>query len=136
MKILMVMISSALVCFAQAGRSELFGLVQDPMGLPVSAAKIQAEEQSTHARFTGISDMRGEYHLIGLPPGQYVLTVEQPGFHTYRHSGITLRLEDRTALNVKLEIGQPAESVEVTGEAPLLETATGQVGFHVDEKKV
>src|SRR6202035_255270 len=71
-----------------------------------------------------------------LPAGRYVLTVEQPGFHMYRQSGITLRLADRTALDVKLEVGQPTQSVEVTAAAPLLQTASGEVSLHVEEKKI
>ncbi len=82
-------------CFGQAGRAELFGTIQDPSDLAVWKAKVQAEEQATMARFTAASDERGEYHLLGLPPGEYLLTVEQPGFRTYRQSGITLRIADR-----------------------------------------
>ena len=136
MRTSIALLLGAASCFGQAGRAELFGTIQDPSGLAVAKAKVQAEEAATAARFTTLSDERGEYHLIGLAAGQYVLTVEQPGFRTYRQSGITLRIDDRTALTVKLEIGQPAQAVDVTAEAPLLETATGQVGFHVDEQKV
>ena len=78
-------------------------------------------------RYSAVSDERGEYHVLGLPAGQYVLTVEQPGFRMYRQSGITLRLGDRTALDVKLQVGQPSQSVEVTAAAPLLQTASGEV---------
>src|SRR5258708_39539202 len=99
--------------FAQAGRAELFGMIQDPSALGVPKAKVEAEDQSTMARYAAIADERGEYHVLGLPSGQYVVTVQQPGFRMYRRSGIMLRLGDRVALDVKLEIGQPAQSVEV-----------------------
>src|ERR1700674_2077277 len=98
------LILASTLCFGQAGRSELSGSVQDPSGLPVPNAKVEAENQATMARYAAVSDERGEYHILGLPAGQYVLTVEQPGFHTYRQWGITLRLADRTAIDVKLEV--------------------------------
>jgi hypothetical protein len=123
-------------CFGQAGRAELFGAIQDPSGLPVARAKVQAEDQATMVRYSAVSDERGEYHVLGLPAGLYVLTVEQPGFHLYRQSGITLRLADRTAIDVKLEVGQPSQSVEVTAAAPLLQTASGEVNLHVEEEKI
>ena len=88
------------LCFGQAGRAELFGTIRDPSGLPVPTAKVAAEDQATMARYPVVSDERGEYHIVGLPAGRYVLTVEQPGFHIYRQSGITLRLADRTAIDV------------------------------------
>ena len=55
--------------------------------------------------------------------------MEQHGFRTFRQSGITLRLGDQTALDVMLEVGQPAELVEVNAEASLLQTATGESAF-------
>jgi hypothetical protein len=123
-------------CFGQAGRAELFGAIHDPAGLPVLKAKVQAQDQSTAVRYSVIAGERGEYHILGLPAGQYVLTVEQPGFHTYRQSGIVLRLADRTMLDVKLEVGQPAQSIDVTAAAPLLQTASGEVSTNMDEIKI
>src|SRR5690349_10223130 len=92
-----------LSCIAQAGRAELFGGIRDPGGLVVPKARVEAEDQSTKVRYSAVSDDRGEYHLLGLPASQYLLTVEQPGFRTYRRSGIVLRLADRVALDVMLE---------------------------------
>jgi hypothetical protein len=130
------LILASTLCFGQAGRAELSGAVQDPSGLPVPNAKVEAEDQATMVRYSAGSDERGEYHILGLPAGQYVLTVEQPGFHMYRQSGITLRLADRTVIDVKLDFGLPSQSVEVTAAAPLLQTARGEVSTNVDEEKI
>src|SRR5665213_367390 len=122
--------AAALPCFAQAGRAELFGTVHDPSGLPIAKAKVTLEEQSTAARFEVASDARGEYHLLGLPAGQYQLTIEQPGFQLYQQTGVVLRIGDQTELDVKLQIGQPTESVKVEAEASLLAASNGSVGYH------
>src|SRR5215813_11565818 len=121
---------------AQAGRAELFGVIRDASGLPVPGASVQAEDQATMAHYSATSDERGEYHLLGLPGSNYVVTVEQPGFRMYRQSGITLRLAERTALDIQLQIGEISQTVEVTAAAPLLQTASGEVSMNVDEKKV
>ena len=123
-------------CFGQAGQAELFGNIQDPSGLPVPSAKVQAQDQATMNTFVTLSDIRGDYHLLGLPAGQYVFTVEQPGFRTHHQSGITLRLSDQISLNVRLEVGQLTQTVEVNAAAPLLQTASGEVSFHVDQTRV
>src|ERR1700687_4765266 len=99
----------AVPVFGQAGKAQLFGTIQDPSGLAVPQARVQAEDQATMAHYPSASNERGEYRLLGLPAGEYVLTVEQPGFKTYKQSGITLRIEDKIAVDVKLEIGQPSE---------------------------
>lgn len=130
------LMSTSALCFGQAGRAELFGRIQDPVGLPVPAAKVETEDQATMVKYSAVSDERGEYHVLGLPPGQYVLTVERAGFLTYRQSGITLRLGNRTALDINLEVGQPAQSVEVTAATPLLQTASGDLSLNVEEEKI
>ena len=123
-------------CFGQAGRAELFGTILDPSNSAVPNAKVQAEDQATMVRYSATSDERGEYHILGLPAGQFVLTVEQPGFRMYRQTGITLRLGDQTLIDAKLEIGQPTQSVDVNAAASLLQTASGGVGQNVDEEKI
>jgi len=138
LKVLLILspMLAATLCFGQAGKAELFGTIQDPSGLAVPKAKVEVEDQATMVRYSAVSDERGEYHLLGLPAGQYVLSVEQPGFRTYRQSGITLRLGDRTGLDVKLDIGQPSQTMEVTSAAPVLQTASGEVSLNVEEKKI
>jgi hypothetical protein len=134
--ILAVAVLVPIRAFAQAGRAELFGVIRDASGLPVPGAVVQAEDQGTMVRYSGTSDERGEYHLVGLPASNYVVTVEQPRFRTYRQSGLTLRLAERVPLDVTLEIGQASQTVEVTAAAPVLQTGSGEVGMNMDEKKV
>ncbi|MGH9664749.1 MAG: carboxypeptidase-like regulatory domain-containing protein, partial [Bryobacteraceae bacterium] len=124
------------ICWGQAGRAEVSGTIRDPGGLPAANAKVEAEDQATMARYGASSDERGEYHILGLPAGNYVLTVELRGFRLYRQSGIALRLGDQAAIDVKLEVGQPSQTVDVTAAAPLLQTASGEVSLNVDEKKI
>ncbi len=124
------------ICFGQAGRGELFGLIQDPSGLAIPRAKVVVEAQATLAKYSAFSDERGEYHVLGLAAGQYVVTVKFPGFRPYRLFGLTLRLSDRVSLNVKLEIGNPGESLEVRSTAPLLQTGSGEMSLNVDEHKI
>lgn len=135
MRILVGFLLCALPMLGQAGRAELFGVVRDPSGLAVMGARVQAEETATGAKFAALTDGRGEYHLLGLPGGQYRLAVEQPGFRPYRHAGISLRLGDRVALDVGLVIGPADQSVNVSAAASLLQAAGGDVSFNVDEKR-
>ena len=56
-----VLILSAGTCLGQAGRAELFGAIQDPAGLAVAQAKVEAEDQATMARYSALSDERGDF---------------------------------------------------------------------------
>jgi hypothetical protein len=130
------LICGAACCYGQAGRAELSGVVRDPSRLAVTQARVAAEDQATSVRYSATSDERGAYHILGLPAGRYILTVEKQGFRTYRQSGITLRLADASEIDVQLELGQPAESVDVTAATPLLQTATAAVGFNAGARKI
>src|SRR5215475_5847141 len=127
----LAILATSLPCFGQAGKAELFGTLQDPQGLPVGGANVTCAEPATGARFEVVTDDQGAYHLLGLAAGDYVLSVEKPGFSPYRQEGITLRIGDQTRLDVKLAIGEAAQSVEVNAQATLLETASGSVSYHV-----
>lgn len=131
-----VLFLASALCLGQAGRAELFGTILDPAGLPVPKAKVEAEDQATMAQYSATSNGRGEYHILGLPAGQYILTVQVSGFRRYRQSGITLRLGDRTVINATLEVGQPTQSVNVTAAAPLLQAASSEVSLNVDKKTI
>src|SRR5579885_1503318 len=121
--------------FGQAGKAELSGRIVDPSHLAVPGAEVQLEDAATSAKFSTQADERGDYHLLGLPAGEFVLTVEQRGFRTYRQSGITLRIADHTQVDVTLELGEEAQSIDVNAQAPLLQAVTGEVSNNVDQTK-
>ncbi len=123
-------------CFAQGGRTDLTGTIHDPASLPVAHAHVEAEDSATAIRYAADSDGRGEYHLLGLPAGRYALTVSREGFQTWHQTDITLRMANRATLDVRLEIGQPSQRVDVAATTALLQTASGEVSLNVDEKKI
>ena len=94
MRTVLILLVAAAPGLGQAGKAELFGTILDPSGLAVPAAQVQAEDQATKVRFAASTNERGEYHLLGLPAGEYVVTVEREGFRTYQRAGITLRMAD------------------------------------------
>lgn len=129
-------LAASSLCHAQSGKAELMGSVADPSARPVSAARVELKNQATEAAFRAISDGRGEYHLVGVPAGSYILSVSKEGFDTYRQSGIVLRLDDRVNLDVALTVGEISQTVSVNAQAPLLQTESGSVSFGVDSRRV
>jgi hypothetical protein len=119
---------------AQVATAELFGKVHDPSGLAVREVRVVAQDSQTGALFKGVSNNEGEYHLIGLPPAEYTMSAEMAGFEPWRRTFL-LRLADRVALDMTLEI-RHRDLLSVDEAAPLLETATGAVSFHIDQKKL
>jgi hypothetical protein len=133
---LVLLAAASLPSFAQAGKAELFGSVQDPQNLGVPNANVTCIESATGARFDVVTDDHGSYHLLGLAAGHYVLTVEKPGLRPHRQQGITLRIGDQTRLDVHLEVGPTSQSVDVHGKTTLLETANGAVNYHASQPQL
>ncbi len=122
--------------YGQAGRAELFGSVQDPSGLPLASAALELREQATNATYKVQSSTEGDFHFSALPPGMYRLNAGKPGFRTVNRDGIQLRVAGRVSIDLTLAVGDAAETVEVNGAAPLLESNTGTVSFALDQKRI
>jgi hypothetical protein len=123
-------------CYGQSGKAELFGTVRDPSDLPVSNAEVTAQDVGTNAQFTAATNDRGDYHLLGLAAGSYLLIVDKAGFREYRQAGVQLRIGDQVSQDVRLSVGELSQAIEVHGEASPLQTASGSVDFGVDENRV
>jgi len=127
---------SVVQAFAQAGRAELFGTVRDPAGLPVTGVKVEALEQETGWLARRTTTDTGQFHFFALPPGSYSLTASKPQFATLHRTGVELRVADRIALDLVLQVGELSESVDVKAAAPLLQTTSGTENFVADQTKV
>lgn len=121
---------------AQVATAELSGSVLDSSGAAVAGAKVTATNVATNLAHETVSDSGGNYILSFLQPGQYTLSAEAGGFRKLVQSGITLQINQQARVNLTLEVGQVAETMEVTGQAPLLESESSSLGTVVTQKLV
>jgi hypothetical protein len=133
---LFILLFVPLLLNAQEYRATLLGVVTDPTGATVPEATVTAVNMETSVRTVTKTNNDGSYVIPLLLPGRYAMQVEHPGFKTFERSPIELRLNDRTRLDVELQVGQVSDRVTVTAEAPLLETASSNRGEIVDNRKV
>lgn len=132
-------LAGALACqpaAAQESRATLIGIVSDPLGALVSGAKVTATNVDTGASAGSVTNHSGAYEIPYLLPGPYRLTVEMAGFKKTVRDGVELRVNDRVPIDFTLELGDVAESVQVTAEAPLIESTTASIGMVMDERRV
>src|SRR5262249_32955540 len=92
------------------------------------SAKVVVVNTETNFKFEGLTNQDGYYYVPYLRPGTYRVTVEATGFKKYVRDGIQLRTNDEPRIDVKLEVGNVTESVEVQAAASLLETETAVAG--------
>src|SRR5262245_28717935 len=107
---------------AQVASAELRGSILDSTGAAVGGAKVVALNTQTGVARDTISDATGNYVITLLPPGDYQITAEASGFRKLVQSGITLQINQQARLDLALQLGQVSETVEVTAQAPLLDS--------------
>ncbi len=113
--------------FAQTESGRIQGSVTDNVGGALGGATITVTEISTNRAITAQTDTQGEFSFLALNPGRYRIEVTQANFKTSRQE-ITLEVQQVAVLNFTLEPGGVTEIVEVTTDAPLVESATSSVG--------
>lgn len=121
---------------AQVASAELSGVILDASGAAVANAKVTVTNTGTNREHNTTSDAMGAYKVQLLPPGDYVVAVEAPGFRRLVRSGITLQVNQQSQLDLTLQLGQTSEVMEVTEQAPLLESESSVLGTVVNEKLV
>lgn len=121
-------------CFAQ--NAQLSGRVLDPSGAAVVGARVELTQTDTNVVRAASTQESGFYVFPNVLPGRYVVTVGAPGFKQARSNAIVLDTGFSRAYDVTLELGAAAESIEVTAQAPLLETGTSSVGQLIERATV
>src|SRR5215471_6205243 len=114
--------------FGQIVNASLTGTVTDPTGAAVPEASVSTTDTATGIVSKAVSDPTGAYNFPSLHPSTYSLTVEKTGFKSTVLSGITLQVDQKAVVDVQLQVGEVTTSVEVSGSAPLVQTATASVG--------
>jgi hypothetical protein len=131
-----VIVLLSLRCSAQATSAELSGTVQDASGAVVPGAQVTANNIATNIAHSTHSGKNGDYVLTQLPPGDYTVTVDAPGFSKLVQSGLNLQVNQQARLDLTLKIGQQSETVEVTSHPPLLESESSSIGTVVGQQMV
>jgi hypothetical protein len=114
--------------WSQVATGSLSGTVVDAVGAAIPGAAVVAKNEATGVEFKTESSEAGLYVFATLPTGVYGVTAEKTGFKKSVRSGIEIRIATRQELDVRMEIGEVQQTVEVTGEAQLLETVSTQRG--------
>ncbi len=134
--ILLLLIAGSTVISAQSFVGSLRGLVQDPGGAIIAGANITLTNEATGVSRATVSNASGEYVFSQIEPANYTLAGEAPGFKKLERKGVVIGTQENVSVDLKMEIGQVSESVEVTTEVPLIENATASNGQVLNSQQV
>ena len=135
-----ILVTLAVVLTATTGRAQTFtgsiaGTVKDPGDLVLPGVTVTTTNVNTGQVRTVVSGSGGEFIFPGLQPGEYQVDAELAGFTKKSMTSITVQVNQRVEVPIRLEVGQVTETVSVVGGVTLVDT-TATVGQVIEERRV
>ncbi len=126
--LLALSVLGASLALGQVATGSLGGTVVDANGASVPGAKVTATNVATNLKIETTTTDAGLYVFPTLKTDVYTIVVEKAGFKRLNRSNIEIRIAQRLDLDLKLEVGDVQQTIDVTADAPLLETSTSERG--------
>ena len=136
LKVMGLMLLVPALASSQTFQGGVRGAVRDADGGVLPGTTVTLTNAQTGASRTSVTNDRGEYVFASVAPGTYNLSVELSGFAPFRREGLEIGVATQLVQDVSLQVGGIAESVTVTGETPLIETATASVASAIDKAQL
>src|SRR5579871_3133412 len=127
-RVFIAALTASTFLFAQTPTASVLGTVQDSTGGLIAGATVKIRNSGSGEMREILSDGRGEFTAAQLTPGRYDIFIEKSGFRGLRETGIELQVDQSARLRFQLEIGSVSESVNVTADAPLINTENATKG--------
>jgi hypothetical protein len=125
---MLVLILLASVCHAASSTGSIVGNVTDETGALLAGATVELRNAATGVLRNAVADQSGGYSFVLLPPGNYDLTVHVAGFRDAALSGVQLDVDQVRRANLTLQVAPVTLKVSVSGELPLIDTETSNIG--------
>ncbi|MBI2687022.1 MAG: TonB-dependent receptor [Acidobacteria bacterium] len=121
---------------AQEFRATVSGRVSDSQNAVITGVRITATQIGTEAKFETVSAGDGLYTLPFLPPGNYRLVAEMSGFKRHVRDSLAVSANERLGVDIVMEVGAVTETINVTSEAPVLQTTTASMGQAISSAQI
>jgi hypothetical protein len=122
--------------FCQTPTATLTGVIEDSTGAIVPNVSVMATNTDRNTAQSTKTDEAGTYVIPALNPGNYSVTAELAGFKKFIRDAIALQVNQVVRVDIRLELGAMAETIEVIQAAPMIETESSARGSVIDQKKI
>ncbi|HMF98584.1 MAG TPA: carboxypeptidase-like regulatory domain-containing protein, partial [Vicinamibacterales bacterium] len=126
----------AVLAVAQGQSSAVQGHVTDESGSALPGVTVVVTHQGSGVFRQVVSNSDGSYFLTNIVPGPYRISAELTGFRKYERSDILLTVGNTATIDITLGIGALEESVTVTGESPLVDLTSKQIGANIGQAEL
>jgi hypothetical protein len=130
------LVFAASLLLAQQDSGSIVGTITDPAGAVIPSVAVRVINTGTNITTNLVTDQNGDFTATALRIGTYRLEAEAPGFKKTVQENIELRVQDRLRIDLRLQVGEVTETVEVAAAQPLLQTQTSSVGQVMETKSI
>ncbi len=121
---------------AQSFLASISGIVSDQSGAVAPGVKVSATDTERNVAFTTTTNQDGVYFINNLIPSTYKVTAEAAGFQTYVMNSFPLEAKQEAVLNITLQLGTSAQTVEVSGQVQMIDPSNATLGGVVNNKSI
>ncbi len=136
LRVFAVFLALGLCAFSQMNTSPVSGTVTDPTGAAVPGAEVTVSNSATGAVFKTVTNERGEWALSSMQAATYRVSVTKTGFKAGVVPAALVNSGVAAVVNVKLELGQASEVIEVVGGAEIVQTSGAEVSQTLSDKQL
>src|SRR5258708_5356494 len=119
----------------QSSYGTISGSVTDASGAAIADAQVTLTNLGTSEKRTQETGSEAFYSFVNLNPGRYKIDVEKPGFKRITRPEVVVDVQQTVRIGLAMQVGDVSQSMEVTGETPLLQPETSSLGQVVEERK-
>jgi outer membrane receptor protein involved in Fe transport len=112
------------------------GVVNNPNKEVVPGASVSVRNVETNKEDSAITDDAGRFKVANLQPGRYAVTVNSSGFSPLTQENVVVEVGRETSLEVALSVGQVTGSVDVTAEAPVINTTQQDFSSNLNQTSI
>ena len=134
--IVAILMLAAGVCRGQSPNGTVSGTVTDPSGTRVAGAEIIVTQSGTGIPFRALSSADGTYAIPSIPIGEISLTASMQGFKKVSRTGLILEVDQKMHVDITMEIGAVAETVNVVADVPRIDTDDSSIGSIVEQERI
>src|SRR6266478_405867 len=120
---------------AQSTYGSIAGSVTDSSGAAIADAQVALTNLGTAEKRTQATGSDGLYSFVNLFPGRYKIEVEKTGFKRFTRPEVAVEVNQSSRIDATLQVGDVTQTVEVSGETPLLQAETSSLGQVIDERE-
>src|ERR1044071_9561827 len=136
LKFALLTLCVATVAFAQGNTGNISGTVTDPTGAAVPGSSVTVTNMATEAAVKTTTNDQGGYALPSLLAGSYRVTVSKTGFRTDSRSGVEVNAGVSVTANIRLEVGQTSETIEVAAGAEMVQSTNAELSSTITTRQV